>query len=61
MSHVWGHICYYIDPKFKNFFLFYYRIRFFLFSHLKFINGRYKKRKEEGKRFGHIWGPSSVP
>ena len=33
----------------------------FYFLGLKIINVRYKKSpKVEGKRFGYIWGPSSV-
>ena len=33
----------------------------FYFLRLKIINVKYKNAKKKGKRFGHIWEPSSVP
>ena len=51
-----------IHRIFVNFSFLWHRVSFFLFSSIKIVNFIYEKtRKKKGKRFGHIWGPSSVP
>ena len=51
-----------IWENFHSFFYFGMGPDSFDFQHFKIINGKYKKkRKKEGKRFGHIWGPFSMP
>ena len=48
---------------FVHFSLFWHRVSFFLFSSIQVITIIYKntKKRKKGKRFGHIWGPYSVP
>ena len=58
-SHVWEHLCYYIHPKFTEFlliFLFWHRVRFFLFSHYKLSMSDIKKNVKSKANVSATYG-----
>ena len=51
-----------IHRIFVHFLLFWHKVSFFYFLRLKLslLDVKIRKKRKKGKRFGHMWGPSSV-